>query len=167
MSVVLIGFMGAGKTTVGRALSEKLGWPVWDTDELIQQKAGCTVSEIFERHGEACFRKMEQDLLKELADRKEKGVISTGGGMPVYAANRPLLQEIGPVIYLKVKPETVLFRLKGDHTRPLLQGDGARDRVYELLKEREAAYQDAAGIVLEADEKSAEELAEEIKERIL
>ena len=162
--IVLIGFMGAGKSTVGRALAAELGRELLDTDQMIEEKAGCRITEIFARQGEPAFRRLEEEILKQLAEEKAPAVISTGGGMPVFEKNRPALRRLGTVVYLQVKPETVLKRLKGDTTRPLLQGGGAESRVRELLAEREPAYRDTAHEVVPVDGMSADEVVRRIKE---
>ena len=107
--IVLIGFMGAGKSTVGRALAAELGRELLDTDQMIEEKAGCRITEIFARQGEQAFRRLEEEILKQLAEEKAPAVISTGGGMPVFEKNRPALRRLGTVVYLQVKPETCLL----------------------------------------------------------
>ena len=106
-NIILIGFMGCGKTTTGLRLSWKLKLPVEDTDKLIEKKAGCSISEIFARDGEAAFRKMETELLEQISESRYSRILSVGGGTPVLPENRELLKKCGMVIYLRVKPETV------------------------------------------------------------
>ena len=121
--IVLVGFMGAGKSTVGRWLSRKLFWQLLDTDAMIEARAGMTISEIFAVRGEEAFRSTETEVLAGLARMRSPVIISTGGGMPLRAENRAALRSLGRVVYLRVKPETVCARLAGDTTRPLLAGE--------------------------------------------
>lgn len=165
-AVVLIGFMGAGKTTIGKALSKKNRIAFVDTDQKIVEKAGMTIPEIFAAQGEEAFRQIESQVLKDLLLLSGRAVISTGGGLPLREENRRLLQRMGSVVYLKISPETVLNRLKGDNTRPLLQGPGGRERVGELLEAREPFYREAADFILKADGKTVEQIVEEAEERL-
>ena len=118
--IILTGFMGAGKTTVGKLLAQKLGCPFLDTDQLIQQQAGMSISRIFAEKGEETFRSLETAILKEAWTQEEAWVLSVGGGLPMREENRRLLKRIGAVVYLRVNRDTVLRRLSGDTTRPLL-----------------------------------------------
>lgn len=159
---ILIGFMGAGKTTVGRCLSQKTGYPLLDTDRLIEEQAGMTVSRIFEVYGEEEFRGLETEAIKALMDRDDDWVLSAGGGMPLREVNRTLLRQAGTVIYLKVQPQTVLERLRGDTTRPLLQGGNVGERVESLMNYRSPIYESAAHMTVVTDGRSPETIAEEI-----
>lgn len=162
--VIMTGFMGAGKTTVGKALARKQQIPFLDTDQLIEKKAGMTISRIFETQGEEAFRKMETSVLEDLLKRDDRTVISVGGGLPLRDENRELLWKLGTVVYLQVKPETVLERLKGDNTRPMLQGGEAGERVRSLLAYRTPLYQKGANLVVDVDDKTVSKIAEEIIE---
>ncbi len=162
--VIMTGFMGAGKTTVGETLAKKQQLPFLDTDQLIEVKAGMTISRIFETQGEEAFRKMETSVLEDLLERDDQAVISVGGGLPLREENRELLWKLGTVVYLQVKPETVLKRLKGDNTRPMLQGGEAGERVRSLLEYRTPLYQKAANLVVDVDDKTVSKIAEEIIE---
>lgn len=161
-NIILIGFMGAGKTSVGKKLAQKTGLPLLDTDKLIEQQEKTTVSRIFETRGEEAFRKAETDLLKSLLKKKESVIISAGGGLPLKEENQTILKKLGLVVYLKIQPDTVLKRLKGDTTRPLLQGGDVKERVTTLLTRRAPIYQRAAHITIEADYKTLNQIAEEI-----
>ncbi len=160
--IVLIGFMGAGKSTVGRLLSEKLSIQLLDTDAMIEARAGMTISEIFSVRGEDAFRAIETDVLKELAQRQQPAVISTGGGMPMREENRRALRELGSVVYLQVKPETVCERLANDTVRPLLAGGDRRQKVETLLAQRGPVYEETAQLKVDADSQKPEAVAEEI-----
>ena len=163
-NIILTGFMGCGKTSVGIRLSYTLRRTLIDTDKWIEKKQGKTVSEIFASEGEEAFRRMESECIRELIGTAEGQVISTGGGLPVRKENRKLLKELGTVYYLKATPECVYERLKGDTTRPLLQGEKPREKIRELLEAREAFYQEGADVVIEVSAKSFEDIITEIVE---
>lgn len=150
-NLVLIGFMGSGKTSVGLKLSYRLRMAVEDTDKLIERREGRSISEIFASDGEAYFRQRETELLKELADKSRGKIYSVGGGTPVRPENRGLLKQMGTVIYLRVRPETVFERLKNDTTRPLLQCDDPLKRITELLEQRREAYEECADVIIDVD----------------
>ena len=161
--VILIGFMGAGKTTIGKRLSKKLGVSLLDTDRLIEEEAQITISRIFETIGEEAFRQAETRMLKTLAKYEDKAVISVGGGLPMREENRKILKEMGTVVYLRVRPSTVIKRLKGDTTRPLLQGEDAQKKVRTLLNDREKLYQEAAHLTVDVDGKTVGQITTEIE----
>ena len=161
-NVILIGFMGAGKTSIGQEFAARSGRAFLDTDEYIEKKAGMTVSNIFDTMGEETFRKMETEALRDLIRASGYYVISVGGGLPMREENRSLLKELGTVVYLKVSPETVAERLKGDTTRPLLKGDNPRKKIEELLSVRGPLYEEAAHIIVDTDGRTPEEITAEI-----
>jgi shikimate kinase len=162
-NIILIGFMGSGKTSVGLKLSYKLRRPVEDTDKLIERREGCSVSEIFARRGEAYFREQETKLLEDLVRTGHECIYSVGGGTPVRPCNRPLLRQLGTVVYLRAQPETVYERLKGDTTRPLLQCEDPLGRIRELMESRREAYETCAHLTLEVDRMAPEAIAEAIE----
>lgn len=165
-NVILIGFMGAGKTTVGEAFARLKGIPLVDTDHLIEERAGMTISRIFETKGESTFREIETAVLEALLADTERKVISVGGGLPMREENRRLLKQLGTVVYLEVKPATVLERLEGDTTRPLLQGEDVAGRVKELMEKRDPIYREAAGMIVNVDGRDVREIAAELEERM-
>ena len=134
-NVIFTGFMGAGKTTVGKELVKK-GFELIDTDAYIEACERMSISDIFAQKGEDYFRQAETKALKTLLVQDKQFVISCGGGMPLREENRKLLKKLGMVVYLRIQPETVLARLKGDTTRPLLKGDDSGERVRTLMKQR-------------------------------
>lgn len=140
--LILAGFMGAGKTTIGRIAARELGYDFIDTDAEIERRAGLTVPQIFEQMGEPHFRALETALVSELVGR-ERVVVATGGGMIVDAANRAALLRAGVVICLTASPEAILRRVDAS-TRPMLRptrpGEHIHDRVAQLLKARAPAY---------------------------
>lgn len=161
-NVILIGFMGCGKTTVGLELSRGLGRLFLDTDEWISRQRGQTISEIFAEQGEEAFRDMETACLQELLATCENRIISVGGGLPVREANRRLLEQLGMVIYLQATPECIFERLKEDKSRPLLQGDNPMEKIRAFMEARQDFYKEAAQITVQVDRKSVQTLSEEI-----
>lgn len=162
--LVLIGFMGSGKTSAGLKLSYKLRIPVEDTDKLIERREGCTVSELFAQKGEEYFRRRETELLEELSKKSAPKIYSAGGGTPVREENRRLLRRMGTVIYLRVRPETVYERLKDDRTRPLLQCENPLERIRELMEARREAYESCADVTVDVDGGDIDEIIEKIAE---
>lgn len=165
-NVVLIGFMGSGKTSVGLRLSYRLRRPVEDTDKLIERREGRTISEIFAREGEAHFRQLETALLAELVEKGRTAIYSVGGGTPVRPENRELLKRLGKVVLLRVKPETVYERLKEDTTRPLLQCGNPLERIRELMQSRKEAYESCADVILDVDHMEVEDIIERIEKEM-
>ncbi len=163
-NIILIGYMGCGKTSVGARLSKQLSYDFLDTDAIIEQKTGDTVSHIFATHGEDYFRSLETELLKELLPVLERTVLSTGGGLPLREQNAGLLKELGFVVHLKASKETTLQRLKGDTTRPLLQGEDIEQKVESMLAYRMPIYERTAHAVVVTDGRSVKEIAARIRE---
>ncbi len=161
-NIILTGFMGCGKSSVGIRLSYQMKRTLIDTDKWIERKQGLSVSEIFERDGEEAFRQMETACLKELLDSADNQIISVGGGLPVREENRPLLRQLGRVVYLKASPETVYERLKEDTTRPLLQVEDPLERIRTLMNARQEAYTGCADVVIDVSDKSFDEIIAQI-----
>ena len=162
-NIVLIGFMGCGKTSVGMKYARAHGMQFLDTDQRLEEEFGCSIREFFEKEGEAAFRVSETELLRKLCKKLTGVVLSTGGGMPLREENAALLKQIGRVIYLKASSETTVERLQGDTTRPLLAGDNPEEKIKSLLAERMPKYTVAADYVLETDGKSFYEIIREIE----
>lgn len=158
--------MGCGKTSLGKKLSYKERIALLDTDKMIEQKQGMTVSEIFDEKGEGAFRMMETECLKEIMGYSEKYVISVGGGLPVKEENRELLKELGSVVYLRAKPDTIYERLKNDTSRPLLRGDDPKGKIESMIKQRDPVYEMAADCIVDVDEKGYEVITGEILEAL-
>ncbi len=163
-NLILTGFMGSGKTSVGLKLSYRLRMMVEDTDKLIERREGRSISEIFAAQGEEYFRQLETALLAELAEQKFSRIYSVGGGTPVREENRKLLRKLGKVIYLRIRPETVYDRLKEDTTRPLLQCENPLERIRELMESRKDAYEACADVIIDVDELGMEEILNKIVE---
>lgn len=142
-TITLCGFMGCGKSTVGRLLAARTGRQFVDMDAYIEEQAGMTVSEIFAAHGEADFRRREREACAALAQQTDL-VIAAGGGALTFAENAAALRQNGAVVLLSVLPETVLARLDGDTTRPLLMRADKETAVRELFAARLPLYQAAA-----------------------
>lgn len=150
MNIVLCGFMGCGKSTVGRRAAKRLGLEFVDMDTFIETQAGMTISEIFAKYGEAEFRRMETAAAEKLS-AKSGLLIATGGGAVLNPANVAAFKSGGIIVLLSVAPETVIERLKNSTNRPLLQRPDREQAVRELMDARRDAYQNAASIVLYAD----------------
>ncbi|WP_373498901.1 shikimate kinase [Desulfococcus sp.] len=140
-NIILTGFMGTGKSTVGKLVAKALGYGFVDTDELIQARCGQTVPEIFRERGEAAFRDMEAEIARELG-AKEGLVVSTGGRLMLDPGNARALGGTGRVFCLRATPEEILARVTGDSgvARPLLQTENPLERVVELMRQREPGY---------------------------
>lgn len=162
-NVILIGFMGCGKSSVAVKLSYRMKQPMTDTDKWIERKQGKTISEIFVQDGEDAFRSMETEALKALKETAKNQVISVGGGLPVREENRALLKEIGKVVYLRAKPETLYERVKEDVGRPLLQCENPMERIGKLLEERKDVYESAADLIVDVDGKNFGQVLFEIE----
>lgn len=160
-NIILIGYMGCGKTTIGKHLARIGRYNFVDTDEEIEIQQGRSISDIFATDGEEAFRDMETAYLEQLiAEKKEGMLLSTGGGMPLREQNRRLLQQLGTVVYLKTSPETVYNRIKGDTKRPLLQCENPLARIKEMLEKRVPIYSEAASYTIETDDLKQGEIAE-------
>lgn len=166
-NIILIGFMGSGKTSVGERLAERLSYRFQDTDQMIERKASDTINHIFQTQGEEYFRTMETNLLLELKTSLTHAVLSSGGGIPLREQNKKLLREIGYVVYLRATKETIVKRLLGDTTRPLLQGGDLQERVGLLLEYREPFYEKVANKIIATDDKSFDEIINLIMESYL
>jgi len=141
--IFLVGFMGAGKTTVGRVLAQHLGYDFFDLDELIETRAGKSVQAIFAELGEAEFRRLEHEAIRARSDRS-RAVIALGGGAYVSDRNRTLLRTIGRTVWLDCPLDICLTRVSVDQSRPLLGDEG---EMRELLEERRLAYAQADYVV--------------------
>ena len=164
MHVYLTGFMGAGKTSVGRILAARLGWGFVDLDELIEKRAGMTISEIFERLGEPEFRRMEESALRQIAE-SESTVVATGGGTMIEPKNRQLFKERGVTVWLDVPLSTVVQRLGGQDTekRPLFSDF---EGVAKLYEDRLADYETSDLHIEIEPQTHVQEIAESVR-RIL
>lgn len=161
-SIVLIGFMGSGKSSVGRELAKRTGHVLLDADSEIEKAQGKSISEIFQTQGEAAFRQLEREYLEQLAVDQRRIILSAGGGMPLAPGNPERMQRVGTVVYLKASVDTLYERLKYDTQRPLLQQGDKREIICNLLQKREPSYASAAQICLVTDGKSLFQVVEEL-----
>ena len=161
MNIILCGMMSSGKTTVGKALAARLSREWVDTDSEIERVHG-KITEIFEKHGEAYFRALEEGVADTLS-RKDELVVSTGGGFFMSGRNAKLLKKNGKIIFLRAEMKTLKARLEGDNTRPLLQGkEPLGHKLNSLIKFRYPIYESVSDYALDVDEKTVDEIVDEI-----
>lgn len=161
MNIVLCGMMGVGKTSVGIRISELTGRRWSDTDIVITNRYG-RISDIFEYYGEAHFRTLETEIVRELA-KQEGLVISTGGGLVLKPENSEMLKKGGKIFFLRASFETLLVRVRADENRPLLKDTGkTAERLETLLRERTPVYEHVADFIVDTDGKSVDEVAREV-----
>jgi shikimate kinase len=149
--VFLVGPMGAGKTTIGRQLANTLGWTFIDSDHEITARTGVNIPIIFDVEGEEGFRRREKAIIEELTER-DNIVLATGGGVVLDPENRQCLSRRGVVVYLHASAEHLFRRTARDRNRPLLQTENPRQKIKELLQQRDPLYREVADIVLETAE---------------
>ena len=167
-NVILCGYMGSGKSTVGKALAGECGMDFLDTDAMIEEEEGCTIREIFDKRGEKAFRDLETAYLAKLSVTAVNTVIATGGGMVLRSENRELMKKTGQVVWLKAGAHTTFDRVKNDSGRPLLDSAGEEElkkKIETMLKERDAAYDAAADRTVFTDGKTVEEIVDVICSR--
>lgn len=136
----LIGLPGSGKTTIGRQLAQLWGMGFVDSDQVIEQRLGCSIAAYFAQHGEAAFRDVEQQVIDEITAEPRPLLLSTGGGVVLREANRLHLHARSTVFYLQAAPEDIARRLRNDSTRPLLKGQDPVVRLRQLMQQRHALY---------------------------
>ena len=163
--IAIIGFMGSGKTRVGKRLSQELGIPFVDVDKAITKKMKLTVKEIFQRFGEPFYRALETMEIKSLLEDEERKVVSLGAGLPLQEQNQKLIPELGIVVYIKGSEATLLKRLEGTNN-PLLEGENPEEKVKKLLKQRDPVYQKFADITVETGIMPFEDFVKKILEEI-
>ena len=164
--IVIIGFMGSGKTRVGKRLSGDLGLPFVDIDRAITKKMDMSVKDIFQRFGEPYFRALETLAVKALIDDKERKVISLGSGLQIQEQNEKYLKNLGTIIYLKGSAETLKKRLEGNSTSPFLEGENRDEKIKKLLKQRDPVYARFADIQVVTGVKPFDGLIQEIEEKL-
>ena len=161
MNIVLCGMMGVGKSSVGIRVAEKTGRMWYDTDVVITDRHG-RISDIFEFYGEAHFRALETEIVRELAGR-DGLVISTGGGLVLKPENSELLKQNGRIFFMRASFETLLKRVRADETRPLLKNTGkTAETLGKLMEVRTPVYEHVADYIVDTDGRSIEEVADEI-----
>jgi len=161
LNVALYGFMGVGKSTIGKALSEQLGYGFLDMDEEIESRAGMKIKEIFAAEGEEGFRALEKAVAKELAD-KDRHVIACGGGAILDPENAEALRRSSVLVLLTASIDEILERTRDSDERPLLNVEDAHAEAEALLRKRMPRYLEAADLIIDTTEASPEQLADEI-----
>ncbi len=164
-NIILIGMMGAGKTTVGKQLAKHLGKTFVDSDEEIQRRTGVTIPHIFDVEGEAGFRQRESAVLEELMQRRDI-VLATGGGAVLSPLNRSILRQGGLVVYLKSSVHDLWQRTRHDHNRPLLQTADPRAKLQELYEQRDPLYAEIADILMPTGKQSVQVLLLRLQQRL-
>ena len=164
-AIVLIGFMGAGKSSVGRTLARMTGLSRFDTDEMVAARFGLSIAEIFAKHGEEKFREAETKTLRELSG-KAQAIVVTGGGIVLRPENVELLREIGTIVYLSADEETLFKRISRRQTRPLLRTENPRATLNELLEKRLPFYRSAADVEVDTSHLKHDEVARTILNRL-
>ena len=159
-NIILVGFMGTGKTAVAREISRILEFPHLETDKMIVEKEKMSIPEIFAEKGEAYFRDVEHDLICEIyKERQEKVVVCTGGGLPLQSRNREILRGCGYVVWLKTSAEETYERVKLNNERPLLQTADPLQTIKDLMAERWPIYEGVSNFQIETAGLNASELA--------
>lgn len=163
--IFLIGFMGTGKSTVAGELSRRLGISQIEMDDEIVKEQGMSINDIFEKYGEAHFRGLESDLLAGLSEKKQM-VVSCGGGVVTRSENVECMKKCGRIVLLTARPETVYHRVKDNEERPILKNNMTVEFISGLMEKRRKAYESAADILIETDEKSISQICEEIMHKM-
>lgn len=161
-NIILIGFMGCGKTTFGKWIAKNKQMTFCDTDQYIEEKEQTSIQDIFQKKGETYFRELETKVIKELTGTLENAVISVGGGLPVKEENRGLLKKLGKVVYLRTSVDELVRRLQYDTTRPLLAGGNIRERITALMEARQGCYLSAADVITDTDGREFEAMYQDI-----
>ena len=164
-NIFLIGYMGTGKSSVAKFLSNKWGWNVLEMDEMLVQQEGMSISDIFKTYGEEYFRDAESNLIQEICMQEDK-VVSCGGGVVLRSQNVEMMKQGGTIVLLTASPETILERVKDDTTRPLLQGNMTIAFLSEMMEKRREKYEKAADVMVQTDGKQIAEICKEIIEKI-
>lgn len=163
-NIVLTGFMGTGKTEVGKILSQRLGYNLIDVDSEIEKEQKMTITEIFKQHGETMFREVESDIIKRFSEI-ENAVLSVGGGAVLKQENINNLRKKGIIICLTASPETIFKRISNNDDRPLLKVKNPLQKIKELLDLRRSYYE-KADVIIDTESKSPTNVADEILKSI-
>ena len=165
-NIFLIGFMGSGKSTISACISEAFSLEAIEMDQLIAEREGKSISDIFAQDGEEYFRGLETQLLVELQD-KQGVVVSCGGGVPMREENVATMNKSGLVVLLKATPETILERVKDNHSRPLLEGHKDVAYISGLMEKRRQKYEAAADFTVVTDGRGARDICAELVKKLL
>lgn len=164
--IFLIGFMASGKTTIGSVLADVMSWKFYDTDAVVEKEAGLTIPDIFKRHGESWFRRLEASVLARLCTGGSRMVVATGGGLPVFEGNLAMMKESGMVVFLSSSINVILERLRRDaeaSSRPLARTE---QQLRELYEERMPWYRQAH-LSVDVDGRTPFDVALEIKRLVV
>ncbi len=164
-NIILIGPMGAGKTTIGRQIARVFGFDFFDSDREIEERTGASIPLIFELEGEEGFRKREQDVIADLAG-KSRIVLATGGGAVLKEQNRKVLESSGTIVYLCASLDDLMERTSKDKNRPLLQTENPRAKLQSILTERDPIYRQLADIILETNKMTVHMAVKKLEELI-
>lgn len=164
-NIYFIGFMGTGKSTVSRCLAELIQYQELDADHEISQRKNMKIPEIFEKYGEAYFRDLETAYLQEM-QKKEKTIVSCGGGMVLRKKNVKLMKKNGVIVLLTAVPQTILERVRYGKDRPILNGHMNVEYIEELMEKRRTCYEEAKDLEIQTDGKTPKEIALELKKKL-
>ena len=160
--LIIEGFIGSGKGAVAKSVAKQLGLARIDVDQKVAEKLKMSSGEIYDRFGEAYYRAMETVVLDELKSLDSRAVIILGSGVAMMPQNAPYLKELGRVYYIKMKQGTLLERMRDDKRHAWIRGEHWEDQVVRLYKEREPAYRKVANVVIDAEGKTVDQIADEI-----
>ena len=164
-NLFLIGYMGTGKSTVAAHMAKVYGMEVMEMDEMIANREGMSITDIFAKHGEEYFREVETKLLQEICLQENK-VVSCGGGVVLREENIEVMRTGGRIVLLSAKPETILERVKDDNSRPLLEGNKTVAFISEMMDKRREKYEDAADVIIQTDGKLVFDICKELFDKI-
>lgn len=164
-NIFLIGYMGTGKSTVAACMAKQYNMAVLEMDQMIVEREGMSISDIFAKYGEDYFRDVETKLLIEIQTQENK-VVSCGGGVVLREKNVNEMRKGGNIVLLSARAETILERVKDDDSRPLLQGNKNIEFINNMLEKRRPKYESAADVVIETDGKQVSDICNEIFEQI-
>ena len=164
--IVIIGFMGSGKTRVGKRLAKDFDIPFIDIDRVVTRKMNLSAKEIFDRFGEPFYRALETTAVKALIEDPEQKIISLGSGLPMQEQNEKYIKKLGTVVYLKGSYATLKKRLENSSNNPLIEGDDKEDKIKKLLKQRDPVYTKFADIEMITGDKPFEELIAQLEEKL-
>lgn len=164
-NIMLIGFMGTGKSTVAAYMNQAYGMEVVEMDEVLAEREQMTIPEIFDKYGEEYFRNRETELVQEL-QKEENKIVSCGGGVVLREQNVEEMKKAGVIVLLTALPETILERVKEDENRPLLRGNKNVAFIEKMLEDRGPKYRAAADIIVATDGKDAAAICREIMEKV-
>jgi shikimate kinase len=162
MNIILTGFMGTGKTLIGKLLSERLNYKYIDIDTIIEEREKMAIVDIFREKGEGYFRNVETEVIREFIPQEDNSVISVGGGAILRKINVDIMKNNGIIVLLTATPETIYERLKHDTTRPLLKVNNPKEKIVSLLSSRNAYYYENCNIAVSTNNRTPEDIVEEI-----